>query len=223
MPKRKKKTAKKINRRTLLKGAGAAVATITAGLFIPRMVHSEVLKTANHPTWDRLLGRIGRQTVGLHASDRTPELNRWIHGMAMRPQEPQPALILTGPDCSGKTTFHRALGLLLPPGKRFVSYGSPRTIWPSDENLKWWGAWLFVIDGENPGRYRKLFANPDKRDGRFVKWCLTHNQSAENLPNSIHFKVNMLATTMPRMDLLRRLEDERDAFRQTLFRQRLAA
>ena len=43
------------------------------------------------------------------------------------------------------------------------------------------------------------------------------------MPNVQRYEVGLLVTTVPRLDLLRRLEDERDAFRQTLFRQRLAA
>lgn len=137
MAKRKKKASsnRKVSRRALLKGAGAAVAAVTASLFIPgvpRMVHSEVVRVAPCPTWDRLLNHISRQTTGLQASDRRPELDRWVHGLVMRPHEPQPALLLLGPQCSGKRTFHHAMGSLLP-DQAVVACGPtpmrPRSSW----------------------------------------------------------------------------------------------
>ena len=73
-----------------------------------------------------------------------------------------------------------------------------------------------VVEGR-PDRYVNLFAKPDMRGDRYLKWCLTHNQALE-LENVEHFEVGLLATTIP--DLLNRLEDERDTFLQT-FRCRL--
>jgi hypothetical protein len=234
MAKRKKKTksTKQVSRRALLKGAGAAVAAITASLFIPRMVHSEVLKTATHPTWDRLLGHIGRQTVGLHAPDRTPELNRWVHGLVMRPTEPQPALLLIGPENSGKRTFHHAMGLLLPdhsviqyPQQMFQSQLKPAPTWAlihEDWKTMLENAWLIAAEG-HPGRFVKLFGADRFRHRRYLKWCLTHTADVDVIPNVQRFEVGLLASSIPRPDLFNRLEDEADAFRQTLFRQRLAA
>jgi len=40
--------------------------------------------------------------------------------------------------------------------------------------------------------------------------------TAKRLPNTSHFEVGVLTTMVPRLDLLRKLEDERDAFLQTL-------
>ena len=68
-----------------------------------------------------------------------------------------------------------------------------------------------------------LFGKKDLRHGRYLKWCLTHTQDVDEMPNVQRYEVGLLVTTVPRLDLLNRLEDERDAFRQTLFRYRAAA
>jgi len=217
---------RRVSRRALLKGADAAVAAVTASLFIPRMVHSEVVKIAPCPTWDRLLNHISRPT-GLHTSDRRPELDRWVHGLTTRPHEPQPALLLIGPECSGKRTFHHAMGLLLTdraviryPQQVYHARLEPAPDWALDWN-DWnaWleGAWLMTHSG-HPGRLTGLIRRDIRRNGRYIKWCLTHTQDVDEMPNVQRHDVGLLATTVPRLDLLRRLEDEREAFRGTLLR-----
>jgi len=216
---RKARHARRLSRRDMLKGAITAAFT---GLLIPRMVHSETVTIGTHATWDKLLNHVGRQTLGLNTVDRRPELNHWVHGLALRPHEPQPALILTGPQCAGKTTFHEALGLLLPsPSDRLV-YSRTSILRPTLAPGETWQslmdrAWLMVVEDDRPERYQRLFDRHDRKAKHFLKWCVTHSQAVE-MPNVKTFEVGLLATTVPRLDLLRRLEDEKVAFRGTLLR-----
>ena len=75
--------------------------------------NADIPKSVTHPTWDQLLDRIG---MGFDdsAMDGRLKLRCWVHDLVLRPEAPQPTLLLTGPECSGKTTFHEAMGLLLP-------------------------------------------------------------------------------------------------------------
>jgi hypothetical protein len=235
---------RRVSRRALLKGAGAAVAAVTASLFLPgmaRMVHSEVVKTVKHPMWDRLLDHVSRQSIGFRAEDRRPELTRWIRGLVLCPKEPQQALLLVGPDCSGKTTFHQAMGLLLPPRAvvqfpeemRYPMMGSTDDAdarAQREARLK--EAWLLAVR-EHPSLFVSLYKTPHFRAGRYLKWCLTWNQQVEwnkgqnmeepgngvqRLPPVQKYEVGRLVTTTPRFDLLRRLEDECNDFRATLMK-----
>jgi energy-coupling factor transporter ATP-binding protein EcfA2 len=179
------------------------------------MVHNEIIVPQRHPTWDKLLDHLSRQTVGLQVVNRRLELTRWICGLAMRPEERQPALLLIGPECSGKTTFHLAMELLLP-NQSVLRYPPPSWKLNNDE---WHDmlriAWLLVVEG-HPERFVSLFRHSKCRNGRFLKWLLTDDRPVdENLPNVQRFNVRLLATTIPRADLLRRLEDEREAFPNT--------
>jgi hypothetical protein len=203
------------------------VAFATASLFLPRMVHSAVSKTANHPTWDRLLDHISQQS-GFNARSRRPELHRWIHGLILRPTEKQEPLMLIGPDCSGKTTFHQAMGLLLPP-RAVVRFPEemqyPRTgeaveASRSQREARLKEAWLMVTQ-QHPSLFTALFNKQRQREGRYLKWCLTWKQPVEwgevkRLPPVEKYEPTILVSTMP--DMLHRLEDERDTFRQTLLR-----
>ena len=94
-------------------------------------------------------------------------------------------------------------------------------------------AWLMATC-QHPAMFARLFNKPRFRDGRYLKWCLTWNGDVEWNPDVRRlppvapppvqrYDVGILATTVPKIDLLRRLEDERDAYRQTLFRYRAAA
>jgi hypothetical protein len=136
-------------------------------------------------------------------------------------------LLLIGPQCSGKRTFHHAMGLLLP-DQAVVAYPQqvahsrlePAPSWALSRNeweimLK--RAWLMTADG-HPGRLAGLFGKNRSRHGRYLKWCLTHTQDVDEMPNVQRYEVGLLVTTVPRLDLLRRLEDERDSFRQNFLR-----
>ena len=193
----------------------AATFALSASLVVPRMVHTE-LRSVSHPTWDRLLDRIG-QGMRLGAGGRL-QLRCWVHDLVMSPKTPQPALLLTGPECSGKHTFHKAMGLLLP--DHSIIYYSQHCSGNWNEMLR--RAWLMVIEG-HPERFIGLFGHQHRCEDRYLKWCLTHTQSVDPMPNVRHFEVGLLATTIPRSDLVRRLEDERDAFQRTLTRCKVAA
>ncbi|MCE5268044.1 MAG: hypothetical protein LLG00_09180 [Planctomycetaceae bacterium] len=119
---------------------------------------------------------------------------------------------MSGPACGGKTTFREAVGLLLPP-RAVVQFP------PSKDALR--DAWVLHYEGY-PGRIAALLRR-DIREGRYLKWILDHDKAVEPLHNVRHFSVLQLRTTVPRFDLLRRLEDERDAFRRSLTRLRAAA
>ena len=182
----------------------------TPTLFVPRMVHTEVHRVPPTPTWNRILDHLCHQT-GLQSKDRRSELNEWIRGLVSFANRPQSPLVLIGPDCSGKRTFHHAMGLLLP--DHAVLQFPPRL--PKDEwtrrlNL----AWLLVIEG-HLDRFVNLAGHTHRRGDRYLKWCLIDNRDIEL--DALRFDASLLPTTIPRIDLLRRLEDERDLFRQTLF------
>lgn len=198
LPKREKRRARharRVSRRKTLKH--------TAPTFTPpaHMVHTE-FKSVSHPTWDRILDRIGL------------ELKYWVHDLVLRPKVRQPPLVLTGPECSGKRTFHEAMGLLLPDravmqypdeARRFnwQAFDDRKSAW--EERLR--QTWLAVVQDE-PDRYVSLFRHPESRDGRYLKWCLTHTHDVDPLPNVQRFDVGLPATTVPRVDLLKRLEDD---------------
>ena len=113
---------RKVSRREAMKTAGAAAVGLLASLFIPRMVHAEPIRPrfSQHPTWDRLLEHAGAKTYPRldepfgPAKDGRLLLRKWVHGLALRPNEPQRALLLTGPDVAGKVVFHHAMALLHP-------------------------------------------------------------------------------------------------------------
>jgi len=114
---------KAFTRRALLKRAGSAALATSAALVIPRMVHANPTpKATAHPTWDELLDHVGARTYPLlgepfgPAKDGRHRLREWVGGLVLHPARPQRALLLTGPEASGKTMFHDAMGLLLPTG-----------------------------------------------------------------------------------------------------------
>ena len=222
---RRARHARRVSRRALLKQAGTAVAAVTASLFIPRMVHAGPSRKP-HPTWDLLLDRVGAKrypTLGdppAISSTADGGLRGWVHGLVLRPDKPQRALLLTGPAASGKTTFHQAMGLLLPPNS-VVQY--PGHFPDSrDAHQREWEemlerAWLMVID-DVPGLHGRTFGVNRWRVGRYLKWCLTFNGPVTTpLPNVQHYEIEQdERLAMPKTILLRRLEDERDAFQRTL-------
>lgn len=166
-----------------------------------------------HPTWDRLLDRIGQ---GLEYGDKGEmQLRWWIHDLVLSPKTPQPALLLTGPECSGKHTFHEAMKLLLP--DRSVIYYSQHGSGNWTDMMQ--RAWLMVIEG-HPERFVGLFRHNRYIKNRYLKWCLTHTQSVDPMPDVQHFDLQVLGTTSPQSDLIRQLAKERWAFRQTLTRYR---
>ena len=121
---------------------------------VPR-VHTESC-FVRHPTWDRLLNHLGRYRF----SDRRAELRCWVQGL-LSPTKPQPPLLLTGPECSGKTIFHQAMGLLLPDRAivhypteaRFSrSHPNPAEAWQQRQQE----AWLMVAENQ-PDRFVNLF------------------------------------------------------------------
>jgi hypothetical protein len=234
---------RRVSRRALLRGAGAAVAAVTASLFLPRMVHSAVSKPVDHPTWDRLLDHISQSANVWNPQNRRPELHRWIHGLILRPKEEQEPLLLIGPDCSGKTTFHEAMGLLLPPravvrfpeemqypstNERSNERGQAYPRFQREARMK--EAWLMVTE-QHPALFVNLWSKQRQREGRYLKWCLTWTQQVDwdqnvrRLPpvQVQKYEPTILVSTTPRLDLLKRLKDERDAFRQSLLRLRYAA
>ncbi len=226
---RKARHQRRVSRRALLKSAGAAVAALAASIIPFGMVHQETSKLGNHPTWDHLLNHYGRR----------PELDRWINGLVAQPSKPQPALLLVGSQCSGKSTFHEAMSLLLPekavlhypqeyPPTRLryaidQKFGEFREVHVSefelaqlDETVK--RAWMIVIRGQTENCVN-LFERPTWNAGRYLKWCLTSTRDVDDdVPNVQRHNIRILNTTIPRPDLLRRLEDERDAFCRTLLR-----
>lgn len=173
-----------------------------------RMVHTERIRAVGHPTWDRLFEHVAHDRFNY----RRLELNEWVRGLLLRPDVPQPALLLAGPACGGKTTFRMAMGLLLPP-KAVVQFP------PSRDALR--DAWVMHYQGY-PGRIAALLRR-EIREERYLKWILDHDKAVEPLHNVRHFNVLQLRTTVPRSDLLRRLEDEADDFRSSLTRLRAAA
>jgi len=93
----------------------------------------------------------------------------------------------------------------------------------NDRQLK--AAWLVVVEGAMALHmlHLRAFEQPRYRDGRFLKWSLAsdHHELRRPITNTIRFDVRPPALVIPKPDLIRRLEDEREAFQATL--QRYAA
>lgn len=221
--------ARRVSRRAMRKGSGATATGLATSLIFPRMVHAALPKPLPHPTWDLLLDHVGANKISDH-ENRDAGLRDWVHGLVVHPNKPQLALLLTGPETDGKAVFHDAMGLLLPEGGvlRFP------TDFPQLRNAgelsrrEWWlqqvtgnrieqlkAAWLIVID-DVPALHLRLFGSPRYRDGRFLKWSLVHDETDRPLVNTIHFDVRPPAIVIPKPDLIRLLEDERDAFQNTI-------
>ena len=215
-----------LTRRSLLKGAGAAIGLVATSFF-PRMIHSAT--GVSHPAWDSLLNHIGHSF-----GDRRTDLIRWIHDLVFRPDAPQATLLLTGD--SSKEMFPKAMELLLPekvvhfpedvPITR-IQYDLRRGMLtrvkqfpPTEARQQKWlqsleRAWLMVLNDSPEVTYR-LFDRPRQRDGRYIKWCILRTNDIgwpNGVLNVLHFPVKP-GPGGP--DFLRRLRDEGDAFRQTL-------
>lgn len=163
--------------------------------------------------------------VSKYQQYRVAELHDWVFGL-LQPESPQSALLLTGPECAGKTTFHQAMGLLLPdraiirfPEEAVRSKGAPHAVEMARWNRRLEEGWLMVVEGR-PERYVNLVRHPQRQNGRYLKWLLTHTQSVE-MSHVQHFRLGLLATTVPQM--LSRLEEEKDSFIHSLSRCRAAA
>ena len=216
-----------LTRRSLLKGAGAAIGLVATSFF-PRMIHSAT--GVSHPAWDSLLNH----HIGHSFGDRRTDLIRWIHDLVLRPDMPQAVLLLTGD--SSKEMFPKAMELLLPkkvvhfpedvPTTR-VQYDLRRGMLtrvkqfsPTEAQQQKWlqsleHAWLMVLNDSPKVTYR-LFDRPRQRDGRYIKWCILRTNDIgwpNGILNVFHFPVKP-GPGGP--DFLRRLRDESDAFRQTL-------
>ena len=188
----------------------------TFAIAASHIVSRTAWRSLSHPTWDRLLDHIGQ---GMRfGNEGETQLRCWVHDLVLNPETPQPALLLTGPECSGKHTFHEAMKLLLP--DRSVIYYSQHCSGNWAEMMQ--RAWLMVIEG-HPERFVGLFRHKRHHNDRYLKWCLTHTQSVNPMPAVQHFDVRLLATTIPQSDLIRRLAEEREAFRRSLTRYRGAA
>ena len=207
----------RLSRRSLLKGAGAAAAS----LFFPRMVHAVLPRPLPHPTWDMLLDHIGANGFGSEC-EPTIELREWVHGLVLQPCQPQRALLLSGPEAAGKAIFYDAMGLLVPRGGVVQFPGDTRiesgTLLTRGQRICLDDAWLAVLK-DVPRLCAQLLGRPRCRNGRVVKWSLTYPRAVERpFPNTVHYNVRPPALVIPKADLIRLLEDERDAFQSTLRR-----
>ncbi len=192
----------RIASRATRRKAGEIANILVNDLFTPKnsLIPYTLPRIRQHPTWDTLLNFGG---------DR---IRSWVSGL-LRPSKPQPPLLLTGPANSGKTTFHDAM--LLP---------KDSVLWPWKlRDLESWlvlrGIWMMVVEG-CPPYYIHILGNrtPElNRDGRYLKWCLTNRERIEE-PRILQFDLKPPALLIPKPDMIRRLEDERDDFRSTLLR-----
>lgn len=73
-----------------------------------------------------------------------------------------------------------------------------------------------VVVNDIPAACVRLFEKLRYRDGRFIKWSFAYDHALRPLPNTIHFDLEPPAIVVPKTDFIRQLEDERDAFQQTL-------
>ncbi len=186
------------------------------------MVHAVLPKPLPHPTWDMLLDHIGAYGSGSEC-EPTTELREWVHGLVLRPCQPQRALLLSGPEATGKAIFYDAMGLLLPKGGVVQLPGDGRielkTLLPRGRRVREVcldDAWLAVLN-DVPMLCEQLSKRPCCRDGRFLKWSLTYHRAIERpFPNTVHYDVRPPALVIPKADLIRLLEDEREAFQNTL-------
>lgn len=190
------------------------MAILSSGLVVPKLVHAH---STTHPTWDALLAEVGKHPATNTAGP--PALKTWIRDLAMKPNQPQPALLLTGP--GEKDVFHEAMRLLLPP--QAVTYyptmaavrHGPRVLgntWPTAFDR----TWLVIVEG-NADSYPWLFKHTQAH-GRYLKYCLSHDWRCDYpighpLNNVQRFEVEAWT---PQPLLLERLHDERDAFWHTL-------
>ena len=224
--KRRARHARRVSRRAVLKQTPTMTRAVK--LIVPRMIHSEIIIPQHHPTWDKVLNHLSRQTTGMETVDRRLELDLWVQGLVLQPSRRQPALLLIGPECSGKTMFHQAMGLLLPDRAVLRFPEETRCFnWQGCDRRSAWEkrleeTWLIVVQ-ENPARYVGLFRRSESRGGRFFKWCLLHTHDVDPLPNVQRFDVGLPDTTITSKDLLHRLDAEREAFQRTLAKYKGAA
>lgn len=166
-------------------------------------VHSEIPTIRRTETWDMVVDHIGRGAI--HSADY---ITNWL-AMMLHPDVPQDGLLLVGPTNSGKTTFHRAASLLLPPDATWEAerYLSESELSPILANAK-----LFVLDG-NHLEFSSFGSPRLKRKDRYMKWIQCVN--ADPVPYPRHFtkiECEALNTIIPTHALFARLLDERAEF-----------
>jgi hypothetical protein len=217
----------RLTRRKLLAGA--------AGLLLAapfsRMAHSEPLapRHDSFSHWNMLIDHAREAASDRNLADEW--LRSWIAKLVHTPEARTQALMLVGPQCSGKTTFHEALGTLVA-RKDYVTGARLHKLLgdaATEENPS-----LVVLDEGDRRRPGTDFAIENRVTVPELKFGRKDGTVSPSLPNRIHWiecwqhdqlvdsrwmqklTLDRLCRPMPRRELVLRLGDEKDAFMQHL-------
>jgi len=131
----------------------------------------------NHPTWDRLLRHLGTNLPPNY-------LACWIAYCLRKPFNPLPLLFFYGGPCCGKSTFHRAIRLLVTSGVVQVDRTLTDKKGFNDELAN---AVIGVVEQTDFSRSLRAY-------GRFQDWVTSRDilirplyEDAYTQPNSLHF------------------------------------
>lgn len=220
----------KQTRRRLLTSLGAS-AVVAAGLATVPFVHSSPSRPAesSHAYWNVVLNHAS-QKLNPSPEKGSDWLRSWIATMLREPKRRICGLSLVGPECSGKTTFHKAVGLLLPD----MEYAVTKRASFAELLVRHGDTRLVVLEGDTTSLPEKLKVSHSLLASRFQ--FRPDASEAASVPNMSHWMqvsrttpedfepgewlreiaFDQLKKPIPRRDLLRRLEDEQDAFMASL-------
>jgi hypothetical protein len=217
----------RLTRRKLLAG----VAGLLLSSPFTRFVHAETAapKHDQFTHWNMLVDHV-RDSDPFDRNLADEFIRSWIAKLVHTPEERTSAIVLVGPHCSGKTTFHQALGTLVAP-KDYIRGASFHKLLgdaATEANPS-----LVVWDGgdRRPMTTDRTIHNrltvPELKFGRKdgtaspsmanrMHWieCWSCNPLVDSSTTKI--MLSRLDRPMPQRELFRRLADEKDAFMQHL-------
>lgn len=201
-----------------------AYANESAPSIVPRAVHCEAPKRVvqqQHPFFDVVINHSsrnikidrrqdGRWLKSVADWDNRQWLEAWITHTVRNPNTQLPGLVLVGPECSGKSTLHEALSLLVP--AETIAFhlrldGTPKytRLCIQEETDDASAEYLAHVAQQHPGRRLYL---PHAR----VLYVSSRPTALSETESFREISFDQLKRPIPKRDLLRRLQDEQDAY-----------